>query len=341
MANITTLKPDSPLAITLAKNRESFNTRFKAARLQNPALNPAEFSAHLSSLVARIIDSVAKFAPSQVDEVVLVIYELSLDLFAARSLGQDALFPEVYDAWESLLPKAHRFISSDPGPVTAAVSNAVVNVSKENPGAANRWIQMMEGLVDHCANTRDFLNAGQVVAWQCGLAHYRESALKIWKELSKPLQKATLGIDVTQDEISQMFLADPWFNPSVRIKTSALNIVSVAGGFKGFGGPFVTPPRVYRDGHMLMAADSESSWSIHADCFGTQFKRQGPPPSETQIHAPQSEAFFKNDRVEFRDEVLTHPDLKAWTSYASTEYTLAVTLKQSHIIYLIAMSFEN
>ena len=59
----------------------------------------------------------------------------------------------------------------------------------------------------------------------------------------------------------------------------ALRVAAAVGGFKGFGGPFLSPPAVLASGGALYAFDRAFLWRLHADCFGAVFLRQGPASS--------------------------------------------------------------
>ena len=51
--------------------------------------------------------------------------------------------------------------------------------------------------------------------------------------------------------------------------------MAVIGGFRGFGGPFVSPPEVVQAEGGIFAFDSEYCHELHADCFGATLKRYG------------------------------------------------------------------
>src|SRR5438128_1073710 len=70
--------------------------------------------------------------------------------------------------------------------------------------------------------------------------------------------------------------ADRWLTPERAAAPPArreLRIVRAVSGFRGFGGVFLTPPRVSSVDGTLIASDRESSWAIIADALGTSLQR--------------------------------------------------------------------
>ena len=61
-------------------------------------------------------------------------------------------------------------------------------------------------------------------------------------------------------------LADPWAFSAKQGAAPDLTLVGQAGGFRGYGGQFLTPPQVITAGDRIYAYDSDCCWSVHADC---------------------------------------------------------------------------
>lgn len=181
-----------------------------------------------------------------------------------------------------------------------------------------------------------------MAAWRCGLAHYRAGALALVPLLPERVAAAALqlseGVSPEPQALLQA-LRDPWRPPSSfggAWRPRGLALVARAGGFRGFGGPFVSPPEVFLQGGTLFAFDAEFCWSLHADGFGVTFKRHG--PELPKGNPEKGGAFTIDPQGQARKGVLSgeFPVLKNSTSAASNEDTLAVTVPRSHRIYLVA-----
>lgn len=103
--------------------------------------------------------------------------------------------------------------------------------------------------------------------------------------------------------------ADPWYDPAElpdrQYKT--LSLMGRVGGFRGFGGEFLNPPRAATgsDGQIYLF-DSDAAFVLHADRFGATLHRAG--------------------KVRRNGAVRKFPQLAGSTSFAATDHTLAVCL---------------
>lgn len=325
----------------LAGDRDRFNARFAAARAANPALDPAEFADHLRGPVARRVEAVAAIAPARADAAARALYDISLDLFRHDLLGRRARTGLPADAWTDLLPALDRFLTEAPLKTAADVFNALHNLAQESEAAARRWMKRLAELAPACEFADELARVGLVLAWRCGLTHYRSSALQQWTGLPGPLQCRVLGLAPgvptgPDSDLAKRLHADPWFRPGAGAADRALKIAAVCGGFRGFGGPFKDPPRVSVSGATLVACDSESGWSLHADACGALFKRlpgSAVPPADPERAGV---SVTGNGRVTFNGLSVETPELAAVSSFASNAHTLAVTLEHSHYVYVIA-----
>ncbi|MFU8805904.1 MAG: hypothetical protein ACNA8W_18975 [Bradymonadaceae bacterium] len=170
------------------------------------------------------------------------------------------------------------------------------------------------------------------------MAHWRASALKVWEELPHSLQLAALGLDpvATQVPASELRrrLETYWHDPRKAddgaVSGESLRAVARVGGFRGIGGPFLTPPKVVSNGEDLIAYDGEHAWTIHADHFGACCQRLGAVPASRS----SSEAFPTLLKKEIRERF---PELAKATSMAmvAQRATAAVTVPHSHWVYLL------
>ncbi len=333
------LAANGAMARALERSRDRFNARFAHARRQGRGVDAEQFSHHLSSVVEPIVEAVAALESGRVDATVEALYDLSLDLLARGFLGQAARFPSVSALWQVLLPQLGHLIARDTRRLVAALTNAACNLDAEPGIDAARWIEQMAQLGPSCAQVEDYLEAGKVVAWRCGMAHYRESALLTWHSLDDTLKYAALGIEAANarplDELAKM-LEDPWIRLDSHASKSdrPIALVQRIGGFRGFGGPFARPPKLAAVGEQIYAIDGNTCWSLHADAFGATLQRAGAEATTLAL-----KAILDADQYDVRiwEHLLTeHPGLRAAHSIAGSRHTLAMALTNSHTIVLLA-----
>lgn len=326
---------------TLTRGRERFNARFKAAWSANPSLNPDEFAAHLRGPVAGLVATIAAKSPDRAEAVATTLYDTSLDLFRHDLLGSRARSGLIASAWTDLLPLLAGLLAGAPQKVAASVFNALHNLSQESEPSAAAWLKLMIRLAPQCANNDELNRVGLVLAWRCGLPHYRETALNLWAGLPDKLKLMTLDIapaafSGNPADLGQRLGADPWLLPAAAGSAKKLTIASVCGGFTGFGGPFRNPPKVSVSDGTLVAWDSESGWTLHADIWGSSFKRLKNPELLDEDSNQPGITLRSGGKVTFGAMSADIPELTDFSSWAATANTLAVTLRQSHFVYIVA-----
>ena len=332
------------LAGSLARNREKCNRRFIVAQRYDRSLDAAAFFAHLVGCLDPIVRSVAEVFPGDdavLDRAVLALYDISLELLSHSCLGPSPRHPEVKRAWLELLPVIPKLLGRDPSAVARSVSNAAYNLAVSR-GDGNAWMELMRRAAPLCPDPEVFLRAGQAAAWRAGLAHFRDSALEVWKELPLPLRYVVLGFSEEQEkpplETLEAAMADPWQRPDRPGGKPGLAIVGRVGGFRGFGGPFLSPPETAVAGGTLLAFDSECCWTLHADCYGATFQRWGRDlPDEARADSGPF-SVHKDGRVEKDGMSGVFPELAGYSALAGNKDTLAVTVHRSHKIVLLAVA---
>jgi len=334
-------------ARVLEAGRNRFNAKFAYAKRLNRHLEAADFLEHLAGVVVPIVDSVAGLAGQEIgqkiDQIITELYDLSLELFAQGCLGKNRRYPVVEKAWKKLLPEIPGLIVRAPRRLVTSVSNAIFNLSAEKGTDENRWLDMMRAIAPLCTDEETFLKAGIVSSWRFGMAHFREGALASCENIAIPILARIFdlkaGIDTSGVlSVLQRIQKDRWYDPtmdSIPEKTQ-LAIVERAGGFKGFGGPFVCPPRVRISEGKILLFDAKHCFSLHADIFGTTLRRIGKGGPAEDSPASLLFGIDKNGKVMKKSMVRHFPELAYSASWTSTEDTLVVCLPDSHYVYLVA-----
>jgi hypothetical protein len=336
---------DGPVADALRRGRDRYNTKFALARRSFPALEGENLGEHLRAYVAPVVAAVA---PDAQDETFDALYDISLELLGKEFFGPRARYPAVLAGWTKLLPAAPQLLAQEPRRVAGAITNALYNLAAEPNAKTATWLEEMQDIAPHCAGVNEFLTAGQVLAWRAGLAQYRESALSAARALPEELARRVLALSPAAPPLSEAITRleqDPWLDPA-RIKAGPperhwLQVMASAGGFRGFGGPFLTPPTVVCQDGKLIVSDQESSWLVTADLFGATLHRLGAAlPSNAPSQSNPSFTINGLGKIEHGPISQTVNWLAGSSSSAANETTLAATLPLSHLLFLVARVSE-
>jgi hypothetical protein len=345
MADMEGIK-DGAFAQALKNNRDKLNTKFAYARHASQAIEAEAFKEHLRLMVAPIIEAVGRVAPKSVDEVLLTLYEFSLDLMSKGMLGAETRYPALLRGWNQIFAQFPHLLAQDPAKFAGSISNALYNLSINQNTRPDFWINEMLSLGWNCSDVQAFLEVGKIVAWRSGMAHYREGALDACLTMDAKLARAALcindGSDTPMEVIVEKLQQDPWIAPWAASQegqgNKRLKIASIVGAFRGFGGLFITPPEVFLSGSDFYVFDNEYCWLMTADLFGATLHRIGayiPEPDKTK---QQEFKIDKSGRVSRADYQMIFPELETPSSCAANETTLAVTVPISFGVYLVALT---
>jgi hypothetical protein len=333
-------------AEALKNNRDQLNTKFAYARHAYPKLDAEAFKEHLRLMVAPIIESVNRVAAKNVEEVLITLYDFSLELLGKGMLGAETRYPALMRGWNQIFATFPHLLAQDPVAFAGSIANALFNLSINQNTRPDFWINEMLSLGWKCTDVEVFLEVGKIVAWRAGMAHYREGALETCLKLEAKLARAALcigdGIDKPIEAIVERLKNDPWLAPWAAVNESRnnkrLKIASVVGAFRGFGGLFVSPPEVIWSRGDFYVFDNENCWLMTADLFGATLHRIGANLPTPEKSAQAIFKFDKDGRVTADGLQMVFAELKSPSSFAADEKTLAVTSPVSFGVYLVALS---
>jgi hypothetical protein len=322
---------EGPLATALEQDRTTYNTLFATARRLDRRLDPAAFADALTQQVAPVVAAVAAHAPERVDAVTAACYRIALKLVTADLLGPTPRLLAINQAWQIVLTAAAGAVAAKPTDVIRGISNGVYHLATTAGGNASGWIEIM-ALVGKVTNDPDqLLQAGQVAAWRCGLAHYRRTALAATGTLP-PVIRSIIFAGVPGGDLNRRWPRNEKSSPQ------SISLVGIIGGFTGFGGPFCSPPEVAVIDGALVAADRENTWLVTADRFGATFHRGGGSVTSDSIHGPALLVTIDGKgTITIGDSVERFPDLSNIQSTAATDDTVAVTITTSYHLYLFTV----
>jgi hypothetical protein len=338
---------DADVLKLLELNRDSLNTRFHQRRKLGVILEADVWMHHLQSRVLPLVDHVRQVLPGQTNRALNELYDVALDLHGICSVSENSGYlPQLLNRlWESLLPRLAIILARDPRRVAGSMSNAIVKLARLRRGIAERWLESMGMFGPLVESVDQLLGLGQVVAWHSGMPAYRDGAINVARQLPKELVIKLLGIpegfDGSQvNEILERLSSDRWSSALSAVATAEqahLEQVCEFGAFRGFGGDFLSPPRVFAEKGWLYVTDSQSVWWIIADRHGWMLSRCEVHESGTSNNTSREQPRIdSNGEVHWEGVSGLFPHLANPASQAFAEDTFAITLSDSFKVFLIA-----
>ncbi len=257
----------SGLAAALAAHRDRFNAEVAAAQRSFVDFDVAALVRQIRGPLDEVVAACERVAPGSGARVLAGLFEPVVELVGHRRLAGGT-----HDELMARLPSLARALVTDPRLVFGSLANAIVHLDRYGVGAAE-WLGRVERAAASCDATTT-LRAGQVAAWALGLSHFRSSALAVAATLSGAALGAALGApeDLPVVETVRQLQEDRWWRPDQGTPDRPA-LMHRAGGFRGFGGPFLVPPRAAtRDGRIVIGSGDEA-WTLHADAWGATLTR--------------------------------------------------------------------
>jgi hypothetical protein len=338
-----------PFAAILRARRTRYNALFAEARRFHPLLDPQIFSEHLAQVVAPVVNTAAAIDPGAAERVTDALYEMSLALVGREYLGRHTRYPAINQGWETLLPSLAPQLAQDPARVAGAMTNALHTLSTTPAARPVEWIDLVKRAAPFCPDPAALLLAGEAAAWVSGMAHYRLAALDVCDRLDSALLCALFDLPprAAMAETIAHLRSDPWWKPGQASPGRApsrpeIRVVARAGGFRGFGGPFLVPPVVTgsEDTAFLVSevvpGKETRTWRLYADCFGATLVRGVPAGSAQALPAREKISFSIGGEVRTTTGRKVFPQLAGASGSSENGSTLAVSLPFSHHITLVA-----
>lgn len=314
------------LVEALQSRRSDFNQRFRLAAQLHPHLDGEELMRFIADCVDPMVQAVHARNPEAVDDVVVTAYDCALQLVGQQLTVRQGRYATMAEVWREVLPAAANVLASDSKLLIPALSNAAHQLASIDSTAANRWTQRMVEAALRVSSADELLLVGQVLAWQCGLAHYRDGALAALESLNESLACLALQVAPAKREQTLRRLQDDrWFDPASP-ESETRRIVRTFGSFRGFGGAFLQPPLIRGTAGGWIVQSAGDFWFLVADAFGATLHR-----------ASAEEWNSASDRDQRVGKQFQLPDAGTITSSAPSERAIACTFAHSHQIVLVAL----
>jgi hypothetical protein len=322
----------------LSARRVDYNAQFLAARRAAPELTEDAFKDFLRLSVDPLVAAVATLDRTAVVEVVDAAYGAGLELLAQRLAGPRAHHSTIDTAFRSLFPGLARFVAVAPGVVLPRLCNALQQLAVTPGARPEAWCSSLQVLAPLIDGVESLLGVGQVCAWLCGLSQYRRGALEVCRRLPEPLSLAVLGAPAGARlfEVLARLERDPWFVPSS--PELGFRVIGRIGGFRGFGGGFLVPPRVLRVGQDLFVWSGDDSWLLVLDAFGcTLHRAQAEELAGATFDVEREGVVVEPARASFGGKSVPLLDTGAPRSVVGNANTVLVATEHSYAITVLAL----
>lgn len=326
----------------LEELREPLNTKVRQRAALGVPLDSSVWLEHIRSTIAPIVAAVYGHAEERAKRTLLELYDVSLELFSAGHFRDSGSSLGLLQLWRDVLPSLPKVVGLDPRRVVGCLSNAVLHLNQLAPQTADTWLRILREGGEYCEHPKQLLTFGMVAAWRAGLAQHRSMACKLAVDLPDALAGRALDLpNGAPMELIGPFLRsmldDPWTRlpGSSSTEDPVVEEVSRCGNFRGLGGHFLAPPRVFVADGWLHATDDHGTWRVCADRFGTTLHRV-PETRSNRGHTTKDVHVDSTGRISWKGLRLQRDDLAKNTSVGFDGRTLAVTIPTSFHIYLFA-----
>ena len=316
----------SASATLLAAWRDELNARF--AR-EGDALAPAAMLGYLRRTVTPILDGWDGDPPGV---VLLALFDLGLAGLRAGLLGESDAAPSRFEeVLRARMPALAPQVASAPSLVLRALGNGYLNLTRARGAAvAAAWLEALAAGAARCADRTALLDLGVVLGWRAGLAEARDAALERVARLEPALITALFGGAIDPDP------ARRFCRPGATAPLGSLQLVAVAGGFVGFGGPFRKPPRPRVIAGRLVCTDGDATLELCADGFGARLVDATWAHAEAQTSTEVGDAAVDaRGAVRALGVTATVPEARGASAVATCAGVVAVTLDDSHQVLVL------
>lgn len=320
-------------AQALQSRRAELNARFNLARHRLPRLDAAAFSRFLREAVDPLIIAVHAHDSAAVDRVVSAAYDCALQLAGHGAAGESARALTIVQGWRNVLTAAAVHVAAAPEKILPALTNALHGLSTDQGCDIEQWQHRLRAAAVHCRTPDAFLSAGQVLAWHCGLAHFRDAALELLQQLPQSLSAHLLNVEAGRlPSVLAGLTTDRWFDPA----RAAANVPVIrrSGAFRGFGGSFLQLPLVRAAQNGWMVRSGDEFWFLAADAFGATFHRA--TDSEWSASGAGDPVEHVGMRLLYGGTTLELADAGPITSSAARGGAIACTFAHSYQVTLVS-----
>lgn len=340
----------NPILIELLKeNRDNLNSLFNFYKLTFPSLEKDVVFFYLSFVIEPFFDRYKIKDKSELSSLLLTLYERILELIGKNYLGNSGRYPFFENNFIRLIENGDDRIFENPDFYISSVANAIFNIGSTDVFILDKWISSFLKLIPKAKTNKELFEAGKVASWLFGMSQYRSISLLIIRSLSIELLEIILGNsnirNINRDKFISRLESDPWIKPENAMKENTANKkiqITKASGFTGFGGHFISPPKVeYLEGDFIVS-DTKNKYVLFADAFGYNLQKISEETYNTLKRERKANNSFiikisSDGKLQNGNEVIHYLPLTNYSSIAGDEHTVCISSPYFHSIFIIGL----
>ena len=309
-----------PLIKHLSEHSGFYNQLCREYEMSHGTINQSVISSWLVTVVEPVIKEVTISYPDQLPSIFKAFFTELLKIVGNKS---GVIYENEYRTAWLLCDRIPALTAMYPSRLLKAIDSAIESIRTYQPEKVLHWISLMENTLIACETIEEFLACGRIYAWLCGMAHLRVKAEAAYLNLRNELKQEIKNISHINNELEVTF-QNEWPN------LKKPGFIGEAGGFVGFGGPFIAPPLVARLENEFFATDKKNSCAFFADTFGKVLLSEI-PVSPGKIIQNSGIQGLNNYKEIYGKEIIPFNDI---TSCAVINSTLVLTRVGSHYLFV-------
>lgn len=331
------------------ENREKLNSLFSFYKFSFPALEKEVVFFYINFVIEPVFDKNFKRDKEQLSSFLISLYEKILELIGKNYLGNSGRYPFFENKFIQCIEEAGDWMFENPELYLSSLSNAIINIGSVDVSKLNTWLSKFQKISKKAKNIHELFEAGKVAAWTSGMAQYRQLALEICRSMDIVLLETTLAISNLRNLNIENFFSrlelDPWLSLEDAMKENSPRKVfhiNRVGNFSGFGGKFITPPKVELLDQEFILYDKKNFYALFADLFGAHLERISEDTylKLSAIKKKNIKSDFivtKEGKIQNGNEEIQYSPLSNYSSIASNEHTCCITSPYSHSFFVVGM----
>jgi hypothetical protein len=337
------------LIALLKENREKLNSLFSFYKFSFPAIEKDVVFFYISFVIEPVFDKNLNRDKEQLSSILISLYDKILELIGKNYLGNSGRYPFFENKFIQCIEEADDWMFENPDLYLSSISNAIINIGSVDILKLNLWLSKFQKISKKAKSIHELFEAGKVIAWISGMAQYRQRALEICRQLEVTLLETILDIPNLRNVNIENFFSRleiyPWISLADAMKENSprkvFNINRV-GNFSGFGGKFITPPKVELTDQEFILYDKKNFYVLFVDFFGSHLERISEDTylKLSSIRKKNIKSDFivtKEGKIQNGKEKIQYSPLSNYSSIASNEHTCCITSPYSHSFFVVGM----
>ncbi|MFZ6008786.1 MAG: hypothetical protein ACOYXT_00445 [Bacteroidota bacterium] len=306
-----------PLIAHLKQSGDQYNQLYEEQEMRFGTLSPAVVYSWIVKVLEPIVAATAH------DEILAgkifqILYKRLLPLLGNQLA---VTYEQEYQSAWMMLKKNPHLMQTSPLRVLEALNSALLSIRRYQPAHVSEWITLMDQTIADYKTVEDFLIAGRVYAWLCGMAHLRDQALRDSTLLSADLISLIEKRSGHTLDLLRQRRWMPFDKPA---------FAGTAGGFSGLQGTFTTLPMVALIENQIIASDHENTCALFADSLGSVLLTEIPIRAGDVKNQADQKA-WTIFRSQFGGEVIPYDDV---SSAVIKDHTIVFTRRSSFHLFI-------